>query len=118
MHELSVAASILENTVECAEGCKKIKKIYLYVGCLLMLNAEQLKFGFEILSKGTSAENAELEIEIGKAKLLCENGHETSVELKNLDARNVFLLSKCSVCGAGTEILGGRELVLKKIIAE
>lgn len=118
MHELSVASEIIENTLEQAKGFRKIKKIYLYVGCLLMLNAEQLKFGFGALSKGTPAENAELKIEIGKAKFICVNGHEKQIKVKNLDMQHIMPLTKCSICSTQMKISGGRELILKKIIAE
>jgi len=118
MHELSVAAGILETAVEKARELKKIDEIHLSIGCLMMLNPEQLRFGFEVLARGTIAEKAVLKIEIGKAKLRCANGHETTVEVKELALNHLLPVIRCRVCDAPTEILEGRDLILIRIIGE
>ena len=119
MHELSLAASILESAVENAKNnnASKIEKIYLEIGELLMINPEQLKFGLEALSKDTIAEGMKVDIKKIPVKVKCGNGHVSALNFKSGPVHNAPLLN-CPRCKAKVEILGGRELILKKIIAE
>ena len=61
MHELSYAQALLDAVLKLAEenNAKRITSIHLKIGELLLINPEQLKFCFSVISKGTIAENAE-----------------------------------------------------------
>ena len=118
MHELSVAGSIIDNVLKSAKGCKSIKKVYITVGPFLMLNVEQLKFWAKALAKDTLAEDAEFEMKIGEAVLVCEKGHKKSALPDVNDMSHVMPLFTCDVCGCRMDVVEGRELILKKIIAE
>ena len=82
MHELSIAQEIIENTIKSAQehNTKKVESITLEVGKLLMLNPDQLKFGLEMLSKDTIAEDMKIEIKFIPAKIKCKNNHITSID--------------------------------------
>ena len=118
MHELSIAAGILEAVLDKGKDLKKIDEIHLSVGCLMMVNTEQLGFGFEMLAKGTAAEHAKLHFTMMKAKLTCPAGHETLMNIEELDFNHLLPVLRCGVCGATTEILEGRDLFLTRIIGE
>lgn len=68
MHDLHLAQQILKIVLEYAEknGLKKIKKIELELGSILehdeVISPENLVFNFNLLSKNTLAETAELDI--------------------------------------------------------
>ena len=68
MHDLHLADQILKTVLEYAEknGFKKIKKIELELGSILehgeYILPENLVFNFNLLSKSTIAESAELKI--------------------------------------------------------
>jgi Zn finger protein HypA/HybF involved in hydrogenase expression len=68
MHDFHLADTILKTVLEYAEknGFKQIKKIELELGSILehgeYISPENLIFNFNLLSKNTSAENAELNI--------------------------------------------------------
>ena len=119
MHELSIAQEIIENVVKSAQehNAKKVESITLDIGKLLLLNSDQLTFGLELLSKDTICEGMKIEINIIPAKIRCKNNHITSIspEIEFLDIAKHL---KCSECDAEVAILEGRELILKKIIAE
>jgi hydrogenase nickel incorporation protein HypA/HybF len=118
MHELSVASSILDTALEKGRELSRIDEIHLSLGCLMMLNPDQLRFGFEMLARGTIAEKAVLRFEIRKARVRCSRGHETEVDVKEFSVEHLLPAARCSLCGEPTEVLEGRELILTRIIGE
>lgn len=73
MHELSAATAILRTVQQTAEGknARKITKVRVEIGELTLLNPEQLRFCFGIATKGTNAEDAELEVKVNPATIEC-----------------------------------------------
>ncbi|HSF14938.1 MAG TPA: hydrogenase maturation nickel metallochaperone HypA [Vicinamibacteria bacterium] len=68
MHELTVAAAVLEWAEEQARvhAPKSLKSIELELDSLSCLNPEALRFGFRALTAGTSLRGVELEfVEVG-----------------------------------------------------
>jgi hydrogenase nickel incorporation protein HypA/HybF len=106
VHELSFAQAILDSVMKVAEqhGAKRVKTVCVAIGDLLMLNPEQLRFCFDIVTKGTIAENAKLEIEIVKAKIRCTFcGKEFDEYIGICD------------CGGIISVEGGKEMILKRL---
>src|SRR2546423_13793716 len=64
MHELSIAASIVEIAGRHAAG-RRVAKVTVKVGHLRQVVPSALAFSFEVLAQGTPVEGAELEIEAG-----------------------------------------------------
>ena len=75
MHEFSAACSIVDTALEAAKNnnASKINVVNIEVGEFTFLIPEQLAFNFEIATKNTIAEGAELRIKNVKGKLLCSD---------------------------------------------
>ena len=105
MHEVSLIQSINETVM--AEmpryNITKVESITLKIGEMRQVIPDTLLFAFEILSKNTPLEGAELIIESVPTKGRCKKcGQESIVE---------NWLRTCSHCGGGNiEIISGREL--------
>ncbi len=80
MHELALCESILALIEEQARAQRfmRVSRVWLDVGALAAVEIPALRFGFEVLARGTLAEGAALEItEIpGRARCLpCGEAH-------------------------------------------
>ena len=62
MHELSVAQGILGLTLDHAAG-RRVQRVHLLVGHLRQVVPGALGFAWELITQGTPAEGAELELE-------------------------------------------------------
>jgi len=73
MHEMGIVQSIMEIVEQQAEmhGAKKVVRISLEFGALTGVLPESIRFAFEVLSRGTVAEKAELDITIIPIKVFC-----------------------------------------------
>jgi hydrogenase nickel incorporation protein HypA/HybF len=110
MHELSVAASILEITCRHAAG-RRVTRVQVQVGHLRQVVPSALTFSFELIAQGTLAEGAPLEIEAIPAVGICRACGARS----ELDA---FPLH-CSSCGGfNLEIVAGEELIVEALDLE
>ena len=119
MHELSYATSMLNTILETVKNhdfknVKRVSKINLEIGELTFINVEQLKFAFEVISKSTICEGAEIEVKFIKPYVICGNcGYKG--ELDVIDD----LLISCPKCGSPSlKIEGGREFNIKNITVE
>lgn len=114
MHE----ATIVEALLAAAEGelarsghTGRIRKLRLTIGPLAGVNAEAVRFAFAVLSTGTKAEAAFLEIEQPKAVGDCR-ACRTRTKVADLFA-------PCPECGSGeVTVEGSRELVLQAVEIE
>lgn len=61
MHELAVAQSLVSMIEEIAAG-RRVVKVTLEVGQLSCVSAEALSFSFNLVSEGTTAHGAELDV--------------------------------------------------------
>ncbi|OGV40721.1 MAG: hydrogenase maturation nickel metallochaperone HypA [Legionellales bacterium RIFCSPHIGHO2_12_FULL_42_9] len=78
MHELSLCRSLLDIINEHVVGnyFKCIKKVTLEVGQLSAVDESALRFGFEIVTKGTLAEGAILDIITIEGQAICNACHQ------------------------------------------
>ena len=118
MHELWVANALLEAVLEKGKGLKKIEEVHVSVGCLAMVNMQQIEFGFRMLSKGTPAEEAKIFLKPGEAKLRCSEGHETNEMIECLDFSHLLPIIRCRICGGVAQIIEGKEILLTRIVGE
>lgn len=105
MHELSIAASILETAQREAALRRNasLQKIAVRVGELSAVDPEALRFGFEMLIKGTELELVALDLEFIARTNRC-NDCGTEFVVKELEFR-------CPACGGcETTFLRGDEL--------
>ena len=93
------------------KNAKKITHVKLRVGKLSGAEPELLKSAFDILKRGTFANDAELEMEIVSLKVKCG-------ECNNVFEAEDFTFI-CPFCGSQKcELLEGEELILERIELE
>lgn len=110
VHEMGICDGIVRAAVEAAEeaGATRINAIEVTVGELTEVVAEPLQFAFDVLRKGTLAENATLSVTFVPARSLCA---DCSAEFGHgrFDA-------KCPECGSFmVQLIQGRELRIDAI---
>ncbi len=100
---------LLESVLKVAEkhNAKRVNLVHVVIGELLMLNPEQLKFCFDVITKGTIAEGAKLEIEVAKPKIKCP-----------LCGREFDEVIGICECGGIVSIEGGKDMILKRVEME
>jgi hydrogenase nickel incorporation protein HypA/HybF len=113
MHELSVTEELLKVVLEHARkaSAKQVLKVNVVIGDLTGFVSESIQFYFDILSKGTEAEKASLEITRIPSRVRC---HDCKKEFQP-DGGDW----RCPDCaGFIEEVLGGRELYVESIEVE
>lgn len=124
MHEFSAACSIVDTALEAAKNhnATRVTVVNVELGEFTFLIPEQLIFNFEIATKNTLLEGAELRIETVKGKLKCNNcGFEGHSEIDPDIPPQIAIFSpmKCSKCGSSsTKIIGGKDFIITNIEAE
>jgi hydrogenase nickel incorporation protein HypA/HybF len=123
MHEFSVAKPVVEKVLSLAreKKAKAVKSIKVSVGELILLGAgEEFKFWLkEMLGKDTVSKNAQIKIDIVKAKVKCRKcGYEGGLEINHEHSHThpVFLCPRCE--DADLEIKQGRDCVIEKVELE
>jgi hydrogenase nickel incorporation protein HypA/HybF len=111
---MSIAQALIEQVateVGKAGHPGRVVRLELIVGRLSGVHADALRFGFEMLSPGTLAEGAELQIAQPDAVVQCQacGAHQPVAEL----------ILHCPACGSGQiTIAGGQDLLLQTIELE
>ena len=124
MHEFSAACSIVDTAIEAAKNNNAIKVsvVNIEVGEFTFLIPEQLAFNFEIASKNSILEGAELRIKTIKGRLFCNDCKfegESQVDPTIPNQIAAFAPMKCPKCGgSSTTITGGKDFVITSIEAE
>lgn len=110
MHEISLLESVLETleTQARQQHFTQVKQISLEIGALSCVAADALRFGFDVVMKGSLAENAELLIVEVAGQGRCSKCGEL-VELETLH-------DPCSQCGAfGVTVTQGEQMRIKEL---
>jgi len=113
MHELTLCQNILRIIEEHAErdGFSRVRRVCLDVGVLAAVEPEAMRFGFEVASRGSVAEGAELEISHVNAQAQCV-ACKARVSIGSI-------LAACPECGAERlAIEGGDELRIRELEVE
>jgi hydrogenase nickel incorporation protein HypA/HybF len=113
MHELSIAASIVESILEFAQTypTRRVLEVRVAVGELTCVELEQLRFCYESVTKETLIEDSTLAVERADASVNCPHcGY--SGRPKYWD--NVATL-QCPSCGQAAEAVTGHECAIKGI---
>lgn len=113
MHELSMAEGLLQVIEEAAhrQGYQKVRTVWVEVGKFAGVDAEALKFCFEIVAKNSLAANAALEIIPLPLVAWClPCGKTVGIDLEE---------GACVECGSRqVQISGGQELRVKEVEVE
>lgn len=107
MHEIGLAEAILEAVEKRADG-RPVRRATVRAGALLRVVEPSIDQAFQLVTEGTLAEGAAIDLVVTPARLTCRAcGHDGST----LDP-----LAVCPACGAGdVDVTGGDELVLESI---
>ena len=111
MHEASLMKNLLSivDRASRAEGGGPVRVVHLKIGDMAGVNADALRFAFEVMAKDSAAADAVLEIE--KVPLNCRC---TACGARMSPDDFVFI---CSACGSGElDILTGREMEIDYIL--
>lgn len=111
MHEVSIAANILEivgDELKKHQG-RNVEKLHLQIGSLSGVVVDSLQFALDVSKKTSVLRNTELVIEEVNAKAKCGScGLE-------FEADDYFVA--CPECqGIDIEFLSGKELLIKSIV--
>ena len=111
MHEVSMMQNTLDIAIAQARqnGATKIECLTLNIGELSGVIPEALEFAFEVLIRGTMAENAQLEIKIIPVVCYCQ---ECDRQFK--PNNNIYECPQCQQIS--THIIKGRELELASLV--
>ena len=120
MHELSIASAIVEHVIDFAESFdppKKILGVRVLVGELTCIEAEQLKFCYDAISKETLLEGSVLEIERAEAEVSCPycsyRGRPKFWDDALADVAVATL--QCPSCGRAAEATLGHDCTIRTI---
>ncbi|HWA83489.1 MAG TPA: hydrogenase maturation nickel metallochaperone HypA [Fimbriimonadaceae bacterium] len=105
MHETGIITQAVHMAIEAAEhaGAGRVTRLRLRVGAMAGVVPEALRFGFDVVTKGTIAEGAALEVDLVTVACRCAAGCGT---FSPPDA-----IFACPTCGRlSTDVVAGREL--------
>lgn len=119
MHELSIAATLMEDVLEFIEarGLSKVVGVRLAVGELTCIQAEQLKFCYESVTQETVLRDSKLEIELIPARVSCTHCRYEGAPkywMESLSDVPVATL-QCPKCGMAAEASQGHECAIRTI---
>ncbi|MDP2781867.1 hydrogenase maturation nickel metallochaperone HypA [Devosia sp.] len=110
MHEMSICESILGVLRDQAHQQKfdKVKRVCVEIGPLSGVEIEALRFGFDVVMRGSIAEEAVLDIIETPAKAWCFSCGKDIVIIERYDP--------CPDCGSHQlQVTGGEELRIKEL---
>lgn len=110
MHEMSLCESILDILKEQAQAqaFSRVERVCLEVGPFSGVEVEAMRFGFDVVAKGSLAENAVLEIVETEASAWCM---DCSAPVK-IEQR----YGPCPQCGSHRlQVTGGDELRIREL---
>ena len=113
MHELAICESLLgliEETAK-AQDFHRVTRVRLEVGPFSGVEIEALRFGFDVVARGSLAEAAALDIVVTEGEVWC------------FDCNNAVALADrlegCPKCGGyQLRVTGGKELRIKDLEVE
>ncbi len=113
MHELKIAEELIGIITQVAEteNLKKVTKVNIQFGKMIMIVPDVFRFVFECAVKGTVAKKAKLHLEILPVKFACNK----CIEETEIDD----LLFVCPYCGSNDlKLIQGRETIIESIEGE
>lgn len=116
MHEVAVMSQIVELVLSEAKkrDAEKVSKVKLEIGEYTFLGEEQMRFAFEILTKGTVAEGADLDITTKRGAVECSCGYSGPPEQPE-DIHILAPILKCPKCGKIASVREGLGCTVRDI---
>ena len=101
MHELSIAQSVVDAVCERAAG-RAVRSIRLEVGALTAVVPDAMRFCFDLVTDGTLAEGARLDIDLRPGATHCRSC--------GADAEMADAIPLCPCGSADVDVVAGRDL--------
>ena len=123
MHEVSAVSNLVSGILSELARYKvsRVNSVTLVIGDLTSLGEEQMRFAYEIVTRGTVLENSELIIEHEKIVLSCRNcnfrGPARYITDPDFSSESVPILS-CPGCGGSAEVVEGQSCTVKYLDIE
>jgi len=108
MHEVGIARSVIEAAVAAVPEGGRLSGVTVSIGPMSGVVADSLQFGFEVASKGTPAEGADLEIV------------EVPLELQCPACESIFeaddaAVIRCPACGGPADVISGNATLVTAV---
>ena len=113
MHEMSIAVGLLESVLDAAadHGAGRIEEVELEVGAMRLVVPEALEMAWSIVSEGTAAAGARLNVREVAVKAKCRAcGSVFSPEIGE------FLCRRCGQ--ADVDIVEGDDIILRSVVCQ
>ena len=113
MHELSLCEGVLQVLEEQSQskGFSRVKTVWLEIGALSGVEIEAMRFGFDVVVKGSLAEGAQLEIIDVPGTAWCMQCTKTVAVKQRFEC--------CPHCGGyQLQVNGGEQMRIKELEVE
>jgi len=113
MHEMALCEGVLQVLDEYAgkQGYTRVRTVWLEIGALAGVEVEAMRFGFDVVTRGTLAEGAQLQIIERPGEAWCLQCAKTVTVKQRFDA--------CPDCGSyQLQVTGGEEMRIKELEVE
>jgi len=113
MHEMSLCESLLQILEDNArsQGFTRVKTVWLEIGGLSGVETQAMHFGFEVVTRGTLADQAKLEVIAVPGQAWCIQCSKTVPVQQRFDA--------CPDCGSyQLQVTGGDDMKIKELEVE
>ena len=110
MHEMAICRNILEIIEDQARAkdFARVRRISVEIGPLAGVEVEALRFGFDVVTRGSVADGAVLDIIRPEARATCRDCGANSVIEQRYDP--------CPQCGSHRlDIISGAEMLVKEL---
>lgn len=111
MHEVSVMAGIVESVLKELERHEvlRVEEVHLTLGELTFLGEEQLRFAYEVITRGTKLEGSKLVIVTEGTEVLCTNcGYQGEAEKVGEEFHMALPSLACPKCKGKVKVMKGR----------
>lgn len=108
MHEVGIARSVIDAAVAAVPEGGSLSGVTVSIGPMSGVVADSLQFGFEVASKGTPAEDADLEIVEVPLELRCPACES------NFEADDAAVL-RCPTCGGPADVISGNTTLVTAV---
>ena len=123
MHEVSVVTSLVDAVIRELDryDVVKVNSINVLIGDLTNLGEEQLKFAYEIVTRGTILEGSEMIIEHERIELHCDScgfdGPAKVISDPDFDTHSIPILA-CPKCGGPVIVTSGQSCTVTSMDIE
>ena len=113
MHEMSLSEGVLQILEDNArsQGFERVKTVWLEIGDLSGVEVDAMRFSFDVVTRGTLADEARLEIVEVPGRAWCMQCAGTVSVKQRFDA--------CPECGSyQLQVTGGEEMRIRELEVE